>query len=159
MTQWCKPLSAASTQQNRPVLSRSNSTVTWTHPKIDMVKRESGLLTHNTEHSEVNVNEQSYYFLLTQYAIYIDCLPVSTSTSWYKQSSPSASADSHTLYSKTERVLLTKWLTVLTFSPRNTSEQCWIPLWLTCLKHIIFRCDMSLCGRSIKLEWIRLSLQ
>lgn len=67
MTQWCKPLSAASTQQYRLVLSRSNSTVTWTHPEIEIVeKKEAGPMAQNMEHSEVNVSEQSYYFLLTQ---------------------------------------------------------------------------------------------
>lgn len=141
MTQWCKPLSAASTQHYRPVLSRSNSTVTWTHPKIEIVKKEAGLPKSRHRIWSILSKCKQTVILFPAYPVcnlYWLCSR-STSTSWCQH----PSAYSHTLDCKTECVLFTKWLTALTFSPWNTSKPCWIPSWITCLKYICFHCNMS----------------
>ena len=155
MTQWCTPLSAASTQHYRPVLSRSDSTVTWTHPEIGKkkVQREAGALTQNMKHCEVN--QQSHNFLRTFHVIYIDCVAVSTSTSCCKQLSPPCLHPS--AYSYKECLLFTKRLTALTFSPRPPLTH--VEFLCGLLYCISFRSDMYLQRRSTKLEWIRLSVQ
>ncbi len=55
------------------------------------------------EYSEVDVNKQLCYFLLTQYAIYIDCISVPDHCG-SKALHQHPSASSHTLYCVTECV-------------------------------------------------------